>query len=53
MHAADHLALFGVTDADRARLAEDAKLAQRFAEQAKELAKHWRAEQERRVRGTA
>jgi hypothetical protein len=44
MNAADTLALFGATPADRLRLAEDATLARRFAEDARELAKVWQAD---------
>jgi hypothetical protein len=42
MNAAERHALLGADPADRARLAEDAALARRFAEEARELAKLWR-----------
>lgn len=44
MDAADSLALFGADPKDRIKLAEDAALARRFAEDARELAKAWQAE---------
>lgn len=46
MHAADELALMGAAPEDRLRLAEDAALARRFAEEAKELARQWSNERE-------
>jgi hypothetical protein len=55
MHAAERHALLGTDPTDRAKLAEDAALARRFAEEARELAKLWReAELERcRISGRA
>jgi hypothetical protein len=44
MNARDELALFGDAATDRVKLAEDAALARRFAEEARELAKVWQAE---------
>ena len=44
MHAAEQLALLGADPMDRLRLAEDAALCRRFAEDARELAKVWAAE---------
>lgn len=44
MNAAEQHALFGDQAADRIQLAEDAALARRFAEDARELAKQWQAE---------
>jgi hypothetical protein len=44
MHAAHSQALFGAQPEDRIRLAEDAALARRFAEEAKNLQKMWRKE---------
>ena len=44
MHAAEQLALLGADPRDRLRLAEDAALCRRFAEDARELAKVWSAE---------
>jgi hypothetical protein len=44
MRAQDELAMFGASPEDRVRLAEDAALARRFSEDAKELAKVWQAD---------
>jgi hypothetical protein len=44
MDASDRLALLGADPRDRLRLAEDASLCRRFAEDARELAKVWSAE---------
>ncbi len=49
MIATDELALLGAEPEDRLRLAEDAALARRFAEEARELAKTWSAEREGEV----
>ena len=44
MHAAEQNALFGDRDIDKIKLASDAALARRFAEDARELAKQWKLE---------
>lgn len=44
MHAAEELALFGDENVDRIKMAEDAALAKRFAEEVKALQKQWQDE---------
>jgi len=49
MHAADQLALFGESVTDRVQLAKDAAMARRFAEDAREVAKLWSAQNQAAV----